>query len=318
MAKPFLATNISETHDLCLICHRSIRDNEKAQKIGEKGLDRFQALAQQWSTVNIPLQDEWHRYTDVYSRITSQSERENTLRVHTTCRVQFSTNIQRCISKYGFKIMGEKGLKEPEYESPNKGATWPVTNPLSSKRLCFVCNTERVSDKNQYNEGGLARCSTKDTADRLMARKEVFMKDKENRLFAAARRLEILLSGQAHDIFAMDLYYHQSCYIKFVHSPYTTKEGEAEENRKEKDALAAFLYRVKTKILRDKQAYLLNELLKDIEILSEEEGLNNPAITNTRTLKRYIIEHVREDVAFFPIGKYLIAGHAGNEMVGVQ
>ena len=300
MAPAVLSTaNSGEKTDLCLICCQSIEQNEKAQQIGEKGLERFQALVKQWSTINIPLQDARHRYTEAYSKITSSTENENVLRVHTTCRVQFRTNIERCTNKFGLKITDEEGAIETDYEFPERRATRSVTKPLYSKKVCFVCNTERVIDKNPYNEGGLARCYTKIVADRLATRKELFMKDKDCRPFSVALRLEILLSGQAHDIFAIDIYYHQSCYIKFVLSPSTPKEIKTEENQKENDVFAVFLYRVKTRIIRDKQAFLLNELLIDIQILSEEEGLNGPAITNTRTLKWYIIEHTGEQISFF-------------------
>ena len=37
---------------------------------------------------------------------------------------------------------------------------------------------------------------------------------KESRFFKAAKRLDILLNGSAHDIF-----YHQSCYTKFLIKP---------------------------------------------------------------------------------------------------
>ena len=45
--------------------------------------------------------------------------------------------------------------------------------------------------------------------------------------------------------------------------------------------------RIKAKIIREKCAYLLNELLEDICIISDEQGLEVPPFTNTRSLKRY-------------------------------
>jgi len=38
----------------------------------------------------------------------------------------------------------------------------------------------------------------------------------------AAKRLELLLSGQSFDVFAVDVYYHRSCYLSFA-SPYKSK-----------------------------------------------------------------------------------------------
>ena len=43
----------------------------------------------------------------------------------------------------------------------------------------------------------------------------MFIKDPTHRLHDVAKRLDIQLSGFC-DIFAADVYYHQSCYIRFV------------------------------------------------------------------------------------------------------
>ncbi len=310
MAEPFLSTTIGNKQDLCLICCQIIKKNEKSQTIGEQGLERFKVLADQWSKVDIPLQDERHRYTDVHDKLISSRSNNTILKVHTKCHLQFRTNIERCVTKYGLKAEPQPSEEdktfESEYESLKKRATRSTTDLLSSKEICFVCNVKRVVDDNSYHEGGLARCSTKNAADRLIERKETFLKDKACRFFVAARRLNILLSGQTHDIFAADIYYHQSCYIKFAFSPFTKQEKEVDENKKVNDVLNIFLYRLKKKIIRDKHAYFLSELLKDIEILSDDEGLESPAFSNTRSLKRYITDNLGEEISFFPTGKYLL------------
>ena len=41
-------------------------------------------------------------------------------------------------------------------------------------------------------------------------------------------RLLILESGASHDLFAIDVYYHQSCYIKFALAPTCTQESDQE------------------------------------------------------------------------------------------
>ena len=57
------------------------------------------------------------------------------------------------------------------------------------------------------------------TADKIQERKNIVMVNKENHFFQAAKILHILLSGSAHDIFAADVFYHQSCYIKLLINP---------------------------------------------------------------------------------------------------
>ena len=43
--------------------------------------------------------------------------------------------------------------------------------------------------------------------------------DKESRFFQADKRLDISLNGSANDVFAADVFYRQSCYIKFIIKP---------------------------------------------------------------------------------------------------
>eukprot|EP00794_Sanderia_malayensis_P017244 gene17244-18963_t len=131
--------------------------------------------------------------------------------------------------------------------------------------------------------------------------------DSEKGQTAATRRLDLLLSGQAHDIFAVDIFYHQSCYIKFAIKPVSQREREEDEKKgKEEDVINAFLYRVKTSVIRDKKAFLLNKLLTDIQFLSEEQHLERPAIAETKSLRRLLEKELGDQIGFFPSGIYRI------------
>ena len=79
----------------------------------------------------------------------------------------------------------------------------------SFEKICFVCIDVRESDDNSYNSGGLARCA-------LNMFKDVFFQDENHKFHTAAQCVNILLSGQSHDVHAADIYYHQSCYLRFV------------------------------------------------------------------------------------------------------
>ena len=83
-----------------------------------------------------------------------------------------------------------------------------VNNVMSLEKKCFVCNVKRAFDDNHYNEGDLQRCSRDDTASKTLARKNFFLHDKTNRHYDVTKRLDILLSGSAHDIFPADIFYH--------------------------------------------------------------------------------------------------------------
>ena len=62
---------------------------------------------------------------------------------------------------------------------------------------------------------------------------------------------------------------------------------------------------LKKRIIHEKDAFLLSDLLKNMKHLSELSGLTEPFISNTRTLKRRIIEKFSDDISFHPKDKYL-------------
>eukprot|EP00794_Sanderia_malayensis_P013459 gene13459-14844_t len=176
--------------------------------------------------------------------------------------------------------------------------------------VTVLCDSERDSDGNKYNEGGLGRCSVESAQVRLIVRKNIYMKDLSHRFYQVSKRLDILLSGQSHDIFAVDVFYHQSCYIKFALVKLQIT-GTDLNNEKKQDVIQSFFYQVRTRIIRDKSAFLLNELLEDIKNIRDEQGLLIPAVKHTSTLKKKLIMEFRESFAFFPSGKYLLV-HAAD------
>ena len=40
--------------------------------------------------------------------------------------------------------------------------------PLAENIICFMCNTKRNVDNNQYKQGGITRCSLEATAEKLL------------------------------------------------------------------------------------------------------------------------------------------------------
>ena len=127
----------------------------------------------------------------------------------------------------------------------------------------------------------------------------------------AAERLKILLSGTAYDVFAEDVYYHHSCYRKFTRLKSVKEIQEDTEAQSRSDVLESFMFKLRIKVIRDKFAYLLHELLNDVKLLSEEHGLSQPLFGDTYTLKRKIIERFPNEIDFFPQGKFRIV-HASD------
>ena len=80
--------------------------------------------------------------------------------------------------------------------------------------------------------------------------------DSDRNCYVGAKRLELLLSGPSHDIFPADVYYHQSCHLCFT------------KTKKNKEIVIGELSTyIRVKIIKEKSAYLLNELLKTQIIL---------------------------------------------------
>ena len=77
-----------------------------------------------------------------------------------------------------------------------------------------------------------------------------------------------------------------------------------------KPVLDLFKYQIKTKIIKEKEAYLSHILLKDIKYLSEEHTLETAVIEHISLLKRYLVQEYCNDIAFFPPGKYLLVHHS--------
>eukprot|EP00794_Sanderia_malayensis_P001897 gene1897-2154_t len=153
------------------------------------------------------------------------------------------------------------------------------------KRRCFICNIIRGSDPKQYNCGGLGRCTEERAAANLLSRQNMYLQEPEHCFFDAAKRLQILQGGSGHDLFAINVYYHQSCYLKFTVSPVLLRDEKSQQlNDRTQDVLDEFYAKIKSKILHQKNAYLLNKLLKDVATISEEQGIE-PPIIHTSTLK---------------------------------
>jgi len=95
-----------------------------------------------------------------------------------------------------------------------------------------------------------------------------------------------LLSGPAHDIFALDVYYHKRCYTNFVREKEIegTTSG-AEIPGKCEGVKEDFLRLISKKILQEEKAYFLTELIHDIAEMSSDAELDEPFVKYGYELK---------------------------------
>eukprot|EP00795_Rhopilema_esculentum_P000574 gene574-10262_t len=317
-SEPLFSPARYKDKELCLICSNEFKQKDIGNSLTNTGWKKFKENAEKWSNIDIPFSESTHRFTEVFPKIRSLDDPFG--KVHKSCRAVFENNSDRFKQKYGLVNDSSdpcedsviNGNDDSTVPSPRKRVTRSRQKGSLRKEKCFICNEEKGTDLLKgYNQGGIGRCSDTNAANKILERKEAYLADKGSRFHDASRRLELLLSGESHDIFAVDVYYHQACYLKYTHSAWLKEKRADVEDAREEHALQSFFYKFQSKIIRDKQAFLLHELLKDVALISEEIGLNAPVIQTTQTLKRRIIDECGPEISFYNSGKYLIV-HASD------
>ena len=104
------------------------------------------------------------------------------------------------------------------------------------------------------------------------------IKDVENKYHATANRLEVILSGASYDVFALDLYYHKTCYDNFTYA-YDKKQASVnivEKDRLSSEVMDSFFHLFHRMVIKDQNAYFMKELIEDIREMSEENYLEPP------------------------------------------
>ena len=87
-------------------------------------------------------------------------------------------------------------------------------------------------------------------------------------------RLDLKLNGESHDIFSSDIYYHQSCYLSFVH-PYIHPTEPKVIDEQEGVAFDTFFHKIRRKIVQEKCAYLLKDVLNDMYSICNDMLMNS-------------------------------------------
>ena len=131
---------------------------------------------------------------------------------------------------------------------------------------------------------------------------KIYLKSHANGVLnSAAKNLQVALCGPAYDIFACDVYYHQSYFLKFrcIHTQDVSQPTSIVDGNEEIVSVEFCTY-VKVKILREKNACLLKELLEDVKNLWEEHEMG------TDWLRRYLKKNYKNLIGFFHSGGQVI------------
>ena len=248
MDKPYISTTPVNL-EKCLLCNKEC-PIKGSRAIGDKGWDNLMSKAEEWSLVNVPISDNFYYFTRVSDKVKDTKDAFG--RRHECCRIKFSSLLNKYLNDLGTIVSplddsdcSNKCDSQLNLSNSSESAT-RVTRTSSTfiksfEKICFVCIDVRESDDNFYNSGGLARCALNSASANIVRAKDVFLQDENHKFHTAAQRVNILLSGQSHDVHAADIYHHQSCYLHSVcNRPKKNVSDDAAGD--EQSVLADFFY----------------------------------------------------------------------------
>ena len=181
--------------------------------------------------------------------------------MHKDCRINFRNRINRKEVQQS-KSYTLKESTETQKETSRRLSYRDTTTV--SERKCFVCNEQSQKDTLSYNKGGLGRCEQHHSKEKLVKAMKIKLDDESNKFHKAACRLNIMIKGNVYgDLFAVDVYYHKRCYSSFTYTYQPTLE-DVNTKHIEDQLTDCFFRKIELKVLRDKEAYLLTDLLQDI------------------------------------------------------
>ena len=309
-SRAFLSSSDPETsEDLCLICLTAL-DKDTKKALGVNPWNKLIEIAKKWQELDIPESDVHYNFTTVYKRIVNlpAPKQDSNYFVHNNCQLSMrGTKYDRYAKRYAKAPVNVEEAILPEIPTPTRELRRKSSH--EKVKICFICNTTTAEDDNTFNNKGLGRCSQNTALEKLEKAKANHLNNSISSYHSAALRFEMATSGAAHDVFAADIYYHKSCYNNFIKFTEEVSLSEHEIVKKEKmDAvLYNFLRYLKQKIIMEKNAYLLIDLLQDIQDLSEEAGLDEPIVETTLALRRLIETNLDKKISFHLIDKKLMA-----------
>ena len=239
-------------------------------------------------------------------------------KVHDNCRINFRNRIARKESqKVKFQdtkvdddivnvsdasCIVDSG-KEPERR---RSLRLNDKETIKVKQKCFICNVVNSCDELEHSKGGLARCELESSKETLLSSMRCKLADKKCSLYDAAKRLEILGSTRDFDLFAVDIYYHKKCYSLFTKNSQSSNANLADHaNELENKVTELFLRKVEVKVCKDKEAFLLSDLITDLTDMCIEFGLDSTPITlrHTYQLKKVLLTELEDKITIVSYGK---------------
>ena len=133
---------------------------------------------------------------------------------------------------------------------------------------------------------------------------KIKLDDESNKFPKAACRLNVMIKGNVFgDLSAADVYYHKRCYSSFTYTYRPTLEG-LNTKHIEDQLIDCFFRNIELKVLKDKEAYLLTDLLQDKKEMSVEFGLQElpKRLIYTYQLKKMLQLRLGDDICISSFG----------------
>ena len=179
------------------------------------------------------------------------------------------------------------------------------TKSAGKDKVCFGC--EKSADNGvSYNDGGISRCS-EDTSEKTSKRRKnnKWLSEQGSDCNAAVQRMNIMLIGCDDDAFAADVY--KQCYNQFTAILRKSNISLNNEDAKyEEEVVSHFLRNIKTNVIKNHYAYLMNELCHDCYEISREFGLNeSPACLRYTYIRETLTRHFGDEIQFSKVRKFV-------------
>lgn len=266
-----------------------IDKGEPSSKLTQDGLQSIRALAERWVKIDQSLctQAPYVEFLSAAQRLSSAGQ---DVYVHENCRITFRNRITRKEAQ-SKKLLPSSSGTTGSHKSNEDVASPPYRirrGSLPTKKICFICNVQTADDSKPFNSGGLGQCSEKNAVSKILQARDVKINDETDKLHAAAKRIDVILSGASYDVFAADVYYHKTCYDKFTYT--YERKLPAEEDGLVSEVMDGFFKLLQCMVIKDLNAYFLTELIDDIKEMSEEYDVRDPPISKTYTLKKCLTD----------------------------
>ena len=105
-----------------------------------------------------------------------------------------------------------------------------------------------------------------------------------------------MLIDTNYDVFAADVYYHIACCNRFTYK-YKKKKNTATSFNKTA-ILQYFLLQIELKVIKHHEAFLVNELMQDIQEISEKHGPEEPSVElrHSNRLKEKLLDRFNSNL----------------------